>query len=120
MSTEQDKMKEDREFQIELLKIQIKNEIISTQLATTLSIGVSAFVSLAVVYLSYGLTSGNHYYTLVAVIAVVILYIYNRLAGRYFESKKLEELLKKDLEKEFQPIRNKFIKTSETTKAQKP
>jgi len=120
MSAEQDKIKEDREFQIELLKIQIKNEALLSLTALVLSIEVSAFISLAVVYLSFGLTSGNQFYILVGVVSIIILWIFAVLTLRYFGTKKVKELLEKNLEKEFQHIRETFMKTSEATKTRNP
>jgi hypothetical protein len=119
MSTKQNTTKEDREFQIELLKIQIKYDSILTQHSQFLSIEVSTFVSLTLAYLTLGLTLGNQFYTLIAVISLISLIILTNLTRRYFESKKTEESIEKNLDKEFQSIRDKYIKPLETTKIEK-
>lgn len=115
MSTEQNTTKEDREFQIELLKIQIKNDVILTQHSLLSSIEVSTFVSLTIAYLTLGLTLGNNFYVFVSVISIVFLIILMNLTNRYFTSKKTGESIKESLDEDFQPIRDKYIKPLETT-----
>lgn len=119
MSTKQNTTKEEREFQIEVLKIQMRYDFIFTQYSLFLSIEYSTFISLTIAYLTLGLSLGNHFYTLIAVISLACLVILTNLTRRYFESKKTEESIKKNLDKEFQSIRDKYIKPLETAKREK-
>jgi len=76
--------KEDVEFQIELLKIQIQNEITTEFFVAMIAIGVAALLSLGI-----SLTVAGEYnfwvvisQTVVAVIYVMILYTYWNRQGR--------------------------------------
>lgn len=60
MSTKQNTTKEEREFQIEVLKIQMRYDFIFTQYSLFLSIEYSTFISLTIAYLTLGLSLGNH------------------------------------------------------------
>ena len=119
MSTKQNTTKEDREFQIELLKIQMRYDFIFTQYSLFLAIEFSTFVSLALAYLTLGLTLENHFYTLIGVLSLFSLVILTNLTRRYFESKKTEESIKKNFDKEFQFVRDKYIKPLETAKRER-
>jgi hypothetical protein len=113
MTTEKDRIREDREFQIEMLKIQIKNDVLSTHRNLMLSLEFSTFISVAIVFLGLGLTSNNLFYVLMAVLSLIILWILTNSTEQYFRSKKVSKSVEEDLEKQFQPIRDKFIKTQD-------
>jgi len=104
MSTE-----EEREFQLEMLKVQIKHQTIWSSLTLLIAVEFAAFTSLAATFLSFGLTSGNNFYIFVAISSLICLYIVARGTIHYFQSKKIEMVLDENLEKEIQSIRDKFI-----------
>jgi low affinity Fe/Cu permease len=112
---EEDKTTEEREFQLEMLRFQTKYSLISSSALTFLAIEVSTFVSLAVTYLSVGLMQNNLLYILIAVLAIVALIASLPLTTRYFDSKKVRENIEKNLDKELQPMRKRFI-TKEKSK----
>jgi len=56
LEDKEDKTIEDREFQLELVKFQAKYSLVSSSTLALVAIEVSTFVSLAVAYLSVGLT----------------------------------------------------------------
>ena len=104
MSTE-----EEREFQLEMLKVQIKHQTLWSSLTLLIAVEVAAFTSIAATYLNYGLISGNNFYIYVAVSSLICLYIVARGTIHYLQSKKIEKELDKNLEKEIQSIRDRFI-----------
>ena len=101
--------KEEREFQLEMLKVQIKHQTIWSSLTLLIAVEFAAFTSIATTYLNYGLTSGNNFYIYVAATSLICLYIVARGTIHYFQGKKIEKELDKNLEKEIQSIRDRFI-----------
>lgn len=104
MSTE-----EEREFQLEMLKLQIKHQTIWSSLTLLIAVEFAAFASLAATFLSFGLTSGNMFYVFVAISSLICLYIVARGTFHIYEMTKTARELEKNLEKEIQPIRDRFI-----------
>ena len=92
-----------------MLKVQIKHQTIWSSLTLLVAVEFAAFTSLATTFLGFGLTSGNNFYIYVAISSLVCLYIVARGTIHYFQSKKIERMLDKNLEKEIQSIRDKFI-----------
>jgi hypothetical protein len=113
---EEDKMIEEREFQLEMLKIQVKHSDISSQALAVVAIEFSALVSLAVTYLSAGLMGGNLGDFVIAAAILIALGILFRYTLRHFGSKKVGEFLEKNLDNELQPIRDRFITKKEKKK----
>ncbi len=68
----------------------------------------AAFISLAVTYLSFGLTSGNMLYIIIAVCSLVTLYIVSQATIHYFQKEKTYRKSDENLEKEIQCIRDRF------------
>ena len=100
---------EEREFQLEKLKVQLKHQALWSSVTLLIAVEFAAFTSIATTFLSYGLISGNMFYVFVAVSSLVCLYIVARGTIHYFQSKKIEKELDKNLEKEIQSIRDRFI-----------
>ena len=100
---------EEREFQLEKLKVQLKHQALWSSVTLLIAVEFAVFTSIATTFLSYGLISGNMYYVFVAVSSLVCLYIVVRGTIHYFQGKKIEKELDKNLEKEIQSIRDKFI-----------
>jgi len=100
---------EDREFQLEKLKVQLKHQALWSSLTLLIAVEFAAFISIAATFLSYGLTSENMYYIFVGLSSLVCLYIVVIGTVRYLESKKIERVLDKNLEREIQSIRDRFI-----------
>jgi ABC-type multidrug transport system fused ATPase/permease subunit len=103
--------REDREFDIELLKIQVTHKDIISQAMTMIAVEFSTFISIAMVLLGFGLNSSNLFYVFFAIFAVIILVIMVFMTGRYFNSKKVKQQIEKYLEEELKPIRKKFIES---------
>jgi hypothetical protein len=102
-------IEEEREFQLEKLKVQLKHQVLWSSVTLLIAVEFAVFTSVATTFLSYGLTSGNPYYVFVAVASIVCLYIVARGTIHYFQSKKIEDIMDKNIEKEIQSIRNRFV-----------
>jgi len=113
MSTEE----ENREFQLEMLKLQIKHQEIWSSVTLVITVEFAAFISLGVTYLSFGLTSGNMLYIIIAVFSFVILYIVSKVTIHYFQKEKTYRKFDENLEKEIQCIRDRFMHHREKEKS---
>jgi membrane protein YdbS with pleckstrin-like domain len=100
---------EEREFQLEVLKIQTKHQDILTLSTWLMAIEFSIFIPIAVTYLSYGLTVKNDWYVYVSVMWLLALIIIYQLTVRYFNSSRIQQQIDNNVEKELKPIREKYI-----------
>jgi len=102
--------KEEREFQIELLKIQLKHQDISSSIISVLSISISIFVTLGVTFLSIGLNTRNIPLQVLAVICMLTLPLITYRLPRNLKGRAVIEEIDRELEEELAPIYEKFIK----------
>lgn len=105
--------KEDREFELEKLKVQIKNQSIWSVTLSVISIEFSIFVPVAITYLSFGLSSGNQWFIILSALILIVLSLLNGLTLRYFGSKKIGFKFEKNIDKELDALRDKFISKCE-------
>lgn len=106
MPTEDEK-REDRDFQLEMLKARMKHQARWSASMALLGIEFSVFISLIATFLSLGLLI----FALLALLALVILPFFTL---RFFESQRFERELEESAEREIQPIRDRFITTIQT------
>jgi len=100
--------KEQREFQLEMLKVRLKTQYILSSLTLFLAILFSTMISLVTTYMTFFSTSGdiNWAYT---VIAILVLYpITMFLMVRYYGGQGARKV-EKGVQKELQNIRERFI-----------
>ena len=100
---------EEREFQLEKLKVQLKHQVFWSSVTLLIAVEFAVFTSIATTFLSYGLTSWNMYYIFVAVSSLIGLFFVVRGTIHYFQSKKIEKVLDKNIEKDIQSIRDRFV-----------
>lgn len=101
--------KEDREFALELSKVQMKHQDISSTALSVIAVETSILAPLGLTFLAFGLSSGSNLlsiYSCVIFLALGMLYFWTL---RYFGGKKTREEIEINLEREVAPIRKKFI-----------
>ena len=100
---------DEKEFQLDVLKIQMMRQEISTAYYTVLPITISMFVSIGAAFLSYGLTSDNNWYSLLGAICIGILFPINYLLGRYFTGERIKKITMSEINNEIKFLYNKYI-----------
>lgn len=108
--------KEEMEFQLRMLRVQIMHQDLWSAVTLFLAILFSTMISLATTYMNFYFTSGNLSWAFWVIEILVIFPITMFLILRYYSgrgSRKME----KNLQKELQKIREEFIdkKTSKKT-----
>ena len=88
--------KDDRKFQLDILKIQLRYQEISTSYHVVLTTTISIFVALGLTFLSYGLSSDTDLYSLMGAIIILALIPINSLISRKMLSDKFKEMAKKN------------------------
>jgi len=102
------KKREEREFQLEMLRLEIKHQDVLSALTLFFAIEFSAMVSLVTTYLTIYINTGNRVWLLATIAIFPLFGIAMFLTLRYYGgqgARKIEENLQQDIQK----IRNKFI-----------
>lgn len=94
--------KEEREFQLELLRVQITHQDVLSLLVVFIAILFSAMVSLAMTYMNFFFISGDLDWAFSVLMVFVLSTIAMFAIVRHYSSSL-------NLKKEFQKIREKFI-----------
>lgn len=103
------KLKEDRQFQIDLSKIQMKNDAVSSQVTSILSIEFSTFVAIAVVYLTYGLTIQDARPIVFGASILVVLFLVSKGTIWYFNRKEVLKKIDTSIEEMYKQIQDKYV-----------
>ena len=100
--------KEQREFQLEMLKVRIKTQYILSSLTLFLAILFSTMISLVTTYMNFFSTSGdiNWAYTIMAILVLFPIAMF--LMVRYYGGQGAR-IVEKGVQKELQNIRERFI-----------
>lgn len=104
--------KEEREFQLELLRVQIKHQDILSLLVVFIAILFSAMISLAMTYTNFFFISGDLKWVFNVLMVLVLSTIAMFAIVRHY-------LSSLNLKKEFQKIREKFIDNKPVEKTRK-
>lgn len=102
------KKKEEREFKLEMLKVQIVHQDMSSVLTLFIAILFSAMVSLATTYMNFFFMSGNPDWAYAVITVLVAFSIAMFVTVRYYSGLGVRKL-KRNLQEELQNIREKFI-----------
>ena len=115
MSIDEEKVKEEREFQVEMLKVQIKHDI-NSDLLMLFTLLLSALIALGTTYLALGITTNNQNFLISGVFCLTGFALLLAITIRIILNNLNVGGLKENLEKELQPIRNKFINRTPNSK----
>jgi len=111
-----DKELEEREYQLELLKAELRQNALNESYSLTLNISITLIVSLGMNFLLEGLTTGNYSYLYLAMISIesIILIIY--LARRRYNQESVKEEANRIIDEELSEIREKYINSHRNMK----
>lgn len=101
--------KRNKEFQLEMLKIQMRRQYINSTYYVLLSVVVSMFVSFGVTFLGSGLAGGDYVYSIIGVIFLVFLYPIIYLLSRFYSSEKAKNIADEEIRKDLDEIYEKYL-----------
>jgi len=105
---------EDREFQIELLKVQLKHQDFTPIAMALISFEISILVPLATTYLALGWSLGVPLFIITSVASLVALIVAVYLTlGRL--NRTLERRIIESVERDLQSIRERFIEAMQNS-----
>jgi hypothetical protein len=100
--------KEEMEFQLEMLRVQIMHRDLWSAVTLPIAILFPTMISLAITYMNFYFTSGNLVWAFWVIEVLVIFPITMLLILRYYSGRG-SRTMEKNLQEEIQKIRKKFI-----------
>ena len=107
---------EEREFQLDLLKTELRHNALNESYSLNLAITVSVTMSLGVTLVSLGIENNKLGYTLWGLLFIIGIIPILEFLKRYYTQKRLKDDINKYIDEDLKDLSEKYLPKNETIK----